>query len=177
MSIFLSLLLGRLKSGVGAAFSWVVASSAHILAAALVVALGWGAWQHHDYTKTEKILASTKAGYVAAQKDAAAKQLAANLAVEAGYRKKAEGSDHEHQIALDDAQRAADAYIASHRMQPAPARGAGQALASTQSGSAAVPPVASTDTIVVTGADIHTCTADYEYALAAHDWATELSKP
>ena len=122
MSFILSLLgFGRmLREWAGIAFKWALANPLLAGIAALAVV---AFWQHHEAVKWETAFEKQRAGYIAAQAEAQAKQTAADLATEARYSALARESEHEHLIAVQSVQSAADRYAMSHRVRPCPAAG------------------------------------------------------
>jgi hypothetical protein len=102
-------------------------------------------------------------------------QKAANLAAEAAYRSKADESDRDYQTALSDAQRRTERFIAGRVRSPV-ACDSGGTIAAPKDSRASVPEITTADPIMVTieSGNVRTCTADYEYALAAHLWANGL---
>jgi hypothetical protein len=93
------------------------------------------------------------------------------------YQAKATEAQNAYQAQLADAHSAADQYIATHRVQPAPAGShAGTAAAPTDGGSASVPSAVPADAVVVSADDVQACTGAVTYALQAHDWAATLNE-
>jgi hypothetical protein len=155
--------------------AWITASACNILIVALVAVAIWGWIGHHNAAKYKRVLASTEQAYRNAQADAKAAQIAANLAAEARYRSKADESDQTYRKALEGANSRAERFIAANSVRRPVACGTGPAPAPAEGGSPGVPEVTSPGPVVaVEPVDIRTCTADYEYALAAHKWALSL---
>ncbi|WP_353229674.1 hypothetical protein [Novosphingobium sp.] len=140
---------------------------------AALLALCWHVIEVKDRTIAR--LRADKAHIMAAQSEAtriAAEALHHQRAV---YQAKANEADHAYQTQLANAQPAADVYIVSHRLRATDvARGAGAAIASAASGSAATSPPVPADAIMVSSRDVHACTDAVTYAIAAHDWASTI---
>jgi hypothetical protein len=77
------------------------------------------------YRDQVALRAADKAAYVAAQEQARQKAEQAKAATEASYKALADQKDKDYATEIADARTAADAYIASHRLQPQGAQGAG----------------------------------------------------
>lgn len=122
-----------------------------------------------DRARTELVLMH------AANREATAKQLAANLAQEARYRAQAEESDHAYRNALGSAQRASADYTRTHRL-PAYCSGSGPVTPAPDL-SAGVPEAApaSSELVAVTERDVTICGDLYTYSKAAFDWASGLN--
>ena len=177
-------LLGAGKSLVGKAFAWVTKSTAHILIVALVAVAVWGWLGHRSAAKWHRVADSTEIArkadrreYQAAQKEAEAAQIAANLATEARYSAIAKETNHDYQIALGDAQRRASDYISRMRIKTLDRSPRAAFTAATDNGPG-VPsdPAANSELVAVKPDDINACTVDHEYALGAYKWGQSLVK-
>lgn len=114
--------------------------------------------------------------YADAQKEAAAKALAAKAAAERRYLSLAEKADDDLEQARADAMDAAERYIAAHRVRPESAGGSpGGPAAAPESGVAGIPAGMPPDGFVaVSDADVRACSAATAYAVMAHNWAKGL---
>lgn len=159
IKLFFSNTLGR-------AMSWITASTTHLLLAGLAVALVWGAYERHGWTKAAKVLASTETAY------------RANLAAsEAAKAKAEETSQHDAEInnAVHEQRAVAfagagDSYKQSHRLQDRPACPA----SGGQDNRAPLPAITASPAIVVADEDFDICTANANYALSSYEWAQKL---
>jgi len=158
---------------IGAGFRWITASLTHLLAAAVVVLALIALWQHHEAAKQALYARQTKAAWDAARRNAAAAQAQA----EARYRSLAHEADEKYSNALAEGGTRLAAYIAAHRLRPAPQT---HRASPAQGGNPAVPENAPAEAIVaqigVSESELKTCDADYSYAKAAYDWANGLNR-
>lgn len=119
--------------------------------------------------------ADDHASYVAAQEIARQKAEQARAATEASYKALADQKDKEYATEIADARSAADAYIASHRVQPQAAQGASsRSVAGATSDGAGLRQDLPAAGIVVSEADVHACTEVTGYALKLREWALSL---
>jgi hypothetical protein len=170
-------LWSRLARAVGAITSWAARNPAWALCLALTAACGL-IWHEYD-VKSRQVakLASEITAFRTAQDTA--KQIAVEALhhQEAVYQAKAQDADHAYTTQLADAHSAADRYIATHRVQPAPAGNrASPTIAAASGGSAIVPAIVPTDTVLVSSGDVQQCTDAATYALNAHRWAESLTQ-
>lgn len=177
-------LLGAGKSLVGKAFAWGTKSATHILIVALVAATVWGWLGHRSAAKWHRVADSTEIArkadrreYRAAQVQAEAAQIAANLATEAATARKARKADYDYQAALNDARGLAGAYASRMRVTAAcrPARVAG-APAEDGPAPGGDGPGDGTDMVAVTREDFTTLTDNTIRLQAVHDWGQSLVK-
>ena len=177
-------LLGAGKSLAGKAFAWVTKSTVHILIVALVAVAVWGWLGHRSAAKWHRVADSTEIArkadrreYHAAQKEAEAAQIAANLATEDHYGAIAEEADNAYQTALNDARGLAGAYASRMRVTAAcrPARVAGAAAEDgapeDRDGTSGGP-----DMVAVSREDFTTLTDNTIRLQAVHDWGQSLVK-
>jgi len=157
---------------IGAGLRWVAQSSTRLLAAAVVVLLLIALWQHHEAAKQALYARQTKAAWDAARRDAAAAQAQA----EARYRSLAHDADQKYSDALAEGGTRLAAYVAAHRLRPAPQT---YRASPAQGGNPAVPENAPASPVMaqiaVSESDLKACDADYSYAKAAHDWAARFN--
>lgn len=177
-------LLGAGKSLVSKAFAWVTKSATHILIVAIVAVAVWGWLGHRSAAKWHRVADSTEIArkadrreYHAAQKEAEAAQIAANLVTEAATARKARKADNDYQTALNDARGLAGAYASRMRVTAAcrPARVAGAAAEDgapeDRDGTSDGP-----DLIAVSREDFTTLTDNTIRLQAVHDWGQSLVK-
>ena len=177
-------LLGAGKSLVGKAFAWVTKSTTHILIVAIVAVAVWGWLGHRSAAKWHRVADSTEIArkadrreYQAAQKEAEAAQIAANLTTEAATARKARKADNDYQTALNDARGLAGDYASRMRVTAAcrPAR-----VASAAAEDGAPPRGYGTsdgpDMVAVTRDDFTTLTDNTIRLQAVHDWGDALVK-
>jgi len=103
-------------------------------------------------------------------------QIALNTQTKAKYEAAAEKADHDYRIALADADRRTDDYIARNRVRKAGGSGASVANAPAEVQAAGVPEGLPADAVMVSAEDVRICTANSIYALKAHEWGDALVK-
>ena len=161
------------RDGLAAIWRWLWANPARIFAALALAMAVLAYTQHRAATANAQKARAIQAGWDA---DRASAKLAKAQA-EARYRSLAHDADQAHAADLAQGSAALAAYIAAHRVQPAPQANPARAA---QGGNPAVPAIAPAQAIVapvsVSEADLRTCDADYAYARAAYDWAKNLAK-
>ena len=140
-----------------------------------LLALGLLFYRHEAHS-WHNAFDAQRSAYVAAQAEATAKQLAANLATQARYRAAANETDTDHAKALVDADSAAVRYIAGHRLRASDQCPTSGTVAAAQGADPAVPSItaASPIMVVVESGDVMACTADHEYAVSAYEWGQRL---
>lgn len=142
----------------------------------LVLALGVSHCSDRRHIRQRDEARATVAQMELASKQARDAQIAANLATEARYRAQAEKADHAYQIALQDAQRASERYIAANRVRPNGSRSASGAAAPAEGDVAVsgdrsgIPP----NMVAVTADDVRICTANTLRLEAVRDWGLGL---
>ncbi|RVU03924.1 hypothetical protein EOE18_13790 [Novosphingobium umbonatum] len=164
----------RYLAGLG--LRWAFGSPARLLALLAVAALAMAAWQ---YRRAESAIAreSTTATAFATTR---AQAEATRRAAEAKYRKDAADAQAQFLALSADADARFAAYAAAHRLRPSPS----PASQPTTDRTASLPEIPTTsavlaalDQVWITRADWRACDADYSYALAAHQWAGQVTKP
>lgn len=149
-----------------------------LLGGAAVVLLALGFLHYRSAYHAERALrAADKAAYVSAQEQARQKAEQARVATEQHYQMLADQKDKDYATEIADARAAADAYIASHRVQPQAAQGASSRSTAAASGSdSGVREGLPTDGVVVSEADVQACTGATAYAVKLREWALSLSE-
>lgn len=172
----------KIGGAFGAAWRWLTASWAHALLVALAAVSLYALHEHRAaqgwITKAEncqKGRADDRRAYQAASKANAKAQADQKARIEAEYKAKAEKADDEYKDALADAGDAASRYIAAHRVRTGPAN-ISAPPATSQDHGAEVPADPATEAVVFSAADVKVCAVDYEYGLAAYQWAKTLSE-
>ncbi len=147
-----------------------------LLGGLAVVLLALGFLHYRSaYTAQVALRAADKAAYVAAQELARQKAEQARVATEQHYQMLADQKDKDYATEIADARSAADAYIASHRVQPQAAQGASGRSAAAASGSdPSVREGLPADGVVVSEQDVQACTGATAYALKLREWALSL---
>jgi len=94
---------------------------------------------------------------------------------QAMYNDQAQKAQKDYESHLEDAHSYAAAYIASHRVQSAAAKGSsGSTSAPAKGDSSELPAVVPTDSVVVSTSDLQACTSSVTYAIDAHNWAVTI---
>ena len=153
------------------------ALTSKIFGGALIVALLWGAAmlvRGNQWRATARKADATLALVKPAQDLALAKARQAIADTEARYKDHANEADANHAAAIADARTDADRYIAAHRVPACPASAPRGSPAPAQGGSASIPAILPTST-VVDEADVQACSGAAAFALNAHDWAAGLA--
>jgi hypothetical protein len=171
----IGLALALCRKQIMQAFGWLTASLAHILAAALAVALLWGWYGHHEAAKYHRAYDSATRALNAvpdAQKAALQAQQDLNAATVAKYAQHAKEADN----AKDDALAAANAaYAASHRLRAAcDNRATSQAIATPADSPASRGDGPGEGAIVVSAADFATLTENTDRLLRVKAWGDGL---
>lgn len=113
---------------------------------------------------------------IAAGKEALAQQIALNEATKAKYEAAAEKADHDYRIALADADRRTDDFIARNRLRKAGGSGASVANAPAEGEAAGSGDGAGSDAVMVSADDVRICTANSVRLQAVREWGLELVK-
>ena len=134
-------------------------------------------WWDGAIEQRDKARAET-AQVIQAGKEALAQQIALNQATKAKYEAAAEKADHDYRIALADADRRTDDFIARNRVRKAGGSGASVANAPAEgqaagSGNGAGP---GAELVAVTAEDVRICTANTVRLQAVREWGLELVK-
>ena len=126
-----------------------------------------------EATIAQNALKTTVANYRMASANAQTAAHAAAVAANAASSALKEQSDHDTQIALGDAQRRADAYIANHRVRA----GSTDLSRPRDAGMPETSPIATsgndktTDAVVVTAQDVKICTENSINLAQVYEWA------
>lgn len=166
MALFALLRLSAIWARIRAAAAWIFARRDRALAALCLALAAYAAWQFRRAGNWAEIARQTQAGWDAQRHDAEL----AKAKAETRYRSLADDADQAHTRDLARGDAALAAYVAAHRMRPAPADPARPA----QDHGASLPPIAPAETVLAELSDLRACDADYAYAKAAHDWAISL---
>jgi hypothetical protein len=111
--------------------------------------------------------------YTAAQAEAARLAKEAKARQEARYTRLAKEADDDHAKDLADARRAAERYIDRMRVKSA-GSASGGTVASAEGGDPGVSQGLPADAVMVSAADVRTCTDAVAYGIAARTWALGL---
>lgn len=142
----------------------------------LIALLGLSHCSDKRHTRQRDEARATVAQMEVASVAARNAQVAANLAVEASYKAKAEETDHAYQIELARARDASGRYADSHRVRaycPGSANAAGSA---SQGDTAPRRDRSSDDAVVVARNDFELMVANSIRLQAVHDWGEALVK-
>lgn len=169
----LAFALGWLKSGVRLA----IAHPCRAACLALLVACAWLWWANGRKADTIADLRAEIAAIEQAQKDAAAKALAAKVEAERFYRMKAERADHEYDKSLAASDAALRSYVATHRLRTdAHCAASGTAPAAENHGAGVPESLPSAAFVAVSDADMQACTVWSRIGVKAVNWAATLGE-
>lgn len=139
----------------------------------LVVAVGW---YRHDAIRWHVAYNAQRQAYIAAGEAATARQIAANLAVEARYSALKDKTDAEYHSALDVALRRTADYSAAHRVRPGNqgAPSGPDTAAEDNAASGGDGPGSASVLVAVIADDIAICSANTARLDAVRAWGQQL---
>lgn len=182
MPLLLLKLLGIgqwLREAATAAFRWITASPTHMLIFALCVSLAGNFWLYRGKAKAIEqrdawhlAFDKQKAAYIAAQREAEAKAIAAKLAQEAKDEQRRKTADEHLKQDLADDRRRTDDYARRMRYQAPRSAPSGTDLPSgTEAPQVADRSSDVAELVGITRTDLEICTVNSRRLLNAHDWA------
>lgn len=143
---------------------------------ALAMALALSHCSDKRHTRQRDEARAETAQVIQDGKEALAQQIAINEATKAKYEAAAEKADHDYRIALADADRRTDDFIARNRVRKAGGSGASVANAPAEGEAAGVYQGMPADAIMVSADDVRICTANTVRLQAVREWGLELLK-
>lgn len=142
--------------------------------ALLIVCLGL--WVRGNRFEGQRDKARTEVAQMqSANREATAKQIAQNLAVEAAYKRKAEETDAQYQVALDRARSASERYAVANRVRPNSGGSRPPAPAPDQPAPRPSGPGEKADMVAVLRSDFDILVENTVRLEAAHSWAKTLT--
>jgi hypothetical protein len=152
----------------------ITRSATHLLLAACAGLAIWGWFGHHSAAKWKRVLRSTEVAYVAAQKDAKAAQIAANLAATARYSALERKSADDYRPAMESAHSAVIAYVGRMPACPRSASGGTNPAAMPDNPGVDAGPGESSGMAAITVADLDALAGNTVRAESCRAWGQSL---
>lgn len=137
--------------------------------AALILALGWGAYERHTAHKWEARAVACQTASDTARKA----QEALRTQERAQYQEEARHADEQHTQALADARSATDRYIVAHRVRPARHISAAEPV--SEAPDASQPEAMPTGLVMVAETDVRNAAEWQAYGVTCHDYLLTIT--
>jgi len=174
IKLFMGGALKRLLNGLSALFN-IARSHPWQFALALALCLSGWLWRGKQSAIAERDAARAEtAQAINAGQQALAAQIKLHDETKAAYAAAAKDADNAHEIELAAASDRTERYISSHGVRQACGSRASVASAPAEDRSAGLHEEVPADSVVVSAADVRTCTAATSYAVSAWKWGQSL---
>lgn len=170
----IKLFLGGVFKRLSGLFGLVWAYPLHCALIASLCLAGW-LWRGKQTALAERDAARAEtAQVIKAGQQALAAQIKLHDETKAAYAAKAKDADREHEIELAAASDRTERFIAGNGVRKACGSRASVASAPAEDRSAGLHEEVPADSVVVSAADVRTCTAATSYAVSAWKWGQSL---